>query len=106
MNSFLSRKKTKHIKAIFFFIKDRIDDGEMKVVSCLTKRRWADVLTKWLQGLEFQKMRGKLMNCTENYEDIESIKEVESAVRPVSSVTPPRNCKSVLREEGYGGADG
>ena len=28
---FSSRKKMKHIKAKFFFIKDRIDAGEMKV---------------------------------------------------------------------------
>ncbi len=29
-----SRKKTKHIKAKFFFIKDRIDDGEITVLPC------------------------------------------------------------------------
>ncbi len=28
---FLSRKRTKHIKAMFFFIKDRIDSREMRV---------------------------------------------------------------------------
>ncbi len=28
---FLSRKRTKHIKAKFFFIKDRIDSGEIRV---------------------------------------------------------------------------
>ncbi len=27
-----SNKKTKHIKAKFFFIKDRVDDGEIKVI--------------------------------------------------------------------------
>ena len=30
---FLSRKKTKHIQAKFFFIKDRINNGEMIVVN-------------------------------------------------------------------------
>ena len=29
-----SGKKTKHIKAKFFFIKDRVDDGEVKVLDC------------------------------------------------------------------------
>ncbi len=33
----LSRKKTKHIKAKFFFIKDRVDNGEIKVIDCPTK---------------------------------------------------------------------
>jgi hypothetical protein len=41
---FSSGKKTKHIKAKFFFIKDRIDVGEMKVTHCPTKEMWADVL--------------------------------------------------------------
>ena len=33
-----SGKKTKHKKAKFFFIKDRVDDGEIKVVDCPPKR--------------------------------------------------------------------
>ncbi len=32
----LSGKCTKHIKAKFFFIKDRVDDGEIKVLDYLT----------------------------------------------------------------------
>jgi hypothetical protein len=42
----LSGKRTKHIKAKFFFIKDRADKGEIKVMDCPTKEMWADVLTK------------------------------------------------------------
>jgi hypothetical protein len=33
----LSGKRTKHIKAKFFFIKDRVDKGEIKVMDCPTK---------------------------------------------------------------------
>ena len=33
----LSNKKTKHIKAKFFFVKDRVDDGEIKVINCPTE---------------------------------------------------------------------
>ena len=33
----LSGKKTKHIKAKFFFIKDRVDNGEIKVNDCPTE---------------------------------------------------------------------
>jgi hypothetical protein len=32
-----SGKKTKHTKAKFFFIKDRVDDGEIKVINCPTE---------------------------------------------------------------------
>jgi hypothetical protein len=36
---FSSGKKTKHIKAKFFFIKDRVDSGEIKVIDALWKKR-------------------------------------------------------------------
>jgi hypothetical protein len=32
-----SGKKTNHIKVKFFFIKDRVDDGEIKVIDCPTE---------------------------------------------------------------------
>jgi hypothetical protein len=32
-----SRKKTTHIKAKLFLIKDRVDDGEIKVIDCPTE---------------------------------------------------------------------
>ena len=35
-----SGKKTKHIKAKFFTIKDRVDDGEIKVIDCPTDNSW------------------------------------------------------------------
>jgi hypothetical protein len=64
-----SGKKTKHIKAKFFFIKDRVDDGEIKVIDCPTEQMWADIMTKPLQGTAFRVMRAELMNCDVNYED-------------------------------------
>ncbi len=64
-----SRKKTKHIKAKFFFIKDRIDDGEIRVLNCPAKEMWADIMTKPLQGTAFRVMRAELMNCPVNYKD-------------------------------------
>ena len=72
---FLSRKRTKHIKANFFFIKDRIDDGEIKVTPCPIEEMWADVLTKPLQGMAFRKMHSKLMNCPVNYDEEEEIEK-------------------------------
>ena len=60
---FSSSRKTKHIKAKFFFIKDKVDNQEVKIVDCPAGVTWADVLTKPLQGTEFRKMRFQLMNC-------------------------------------------
>jgi hypothetical protein len=76
-----SGKKTKHIKAKFFFIKDRVDDGEIKVVDCPTEEMWADIMTKPLQGTAFRLMRAEVMNCDVNYEDLP---EEEEAI-PVTS---------------------
>jgi hypothetical protein len=36
-----SGKKTKHIKAKFFFIKDMIDSSEIKVIDCPSEEMWA-----------------------------------------------------------------
>jgi hypothetical protein len=66
-----SGKKTKHIKAKFFFIKDKVDDGEVQVLDCPTGEMWAEVLTKPLQGVAFRTMRAKLMNCAIDYQDEE-----------------------------------
>ena len=68
---FSSSRKTKHIKAKFFFIKDKVNSEEVKIVDCPAGVMWADVLTKPLQGTEFRKMRAQLMNCAKEYKDEE-----------------------------------
>jgi hypothetical protein len=55
--NFFSGKKTKHIKAKFFFIKDKVDSGEIRMIDCPAEEMWADVLTKPLQGMAFRTMR-------------------------------------------------
>ena len=47
---FSSSRKTKHIKAKFFFIKDKVDIQEVKIVDCTAGVIWSDVITKPLQG--------------------------------------------------------
>ena len=78
-----SGKKTKHIKAKFFFIKDRVDDGEIKVIDCPKEEMWADIMTKPLQGMAFRTMRAELMNCPVNYEEPEE--DVEEDNFPISA---------------------
>jgi hypothetical protein len=80
---FSSRKKTKHIKAKFFFIKDRVDSGEIRVIDCPAEEMWTDVLTKQLQGMAFRTMRVQLMNCPINYKDEEE--KTQMRLMPVRS---------------------
>ena len=80
---FSSGKKTKHIRVKFFYIKDRIDDGEMIAVNCPTKGIWADILTKPLQGKAFRVMRSKLMNCDKDYFENEETEKERAKGKPV-----------------------
>jgi hypothetical protein len=81
-----SGKKTKHIKAKFFFIKDRVDNGEIRVNDCPAEEMWADIMTKPLQGTAFRVMRAELMNCPINYEDPEENEPNLFKTRPISAV--------------------
>jgi hypothetical protein len=55
-----------------FFIRDKLDDGDLAVVYCLTEIMWADVLTKPQQGGPFCLDRSILMNIPINYnKDVE-----------------------------------
>ncbi len=65
----MSGRKTKYIKSKFFFIKNRVDKREIKVIVCPAKEMWADMLTKPLLGMAFRKMYVKLMNCPVNYDE-------------------------------------
>jgi hypothetical protein len=64
-----SSKRTKHIKAKYFLIKDYYNAGEIDLRYCPTDSMWADVLTKPLQGQKFRDMRAFLQNCSRNYDD-------------------------------------
>ena len=66
---FLSSKRTKHIKARYFFIKDKMEEGKVEIWYCLTKKMWSDVLNKPKQGAPFRKDRAVLMGIPEEYDD-------------------------------------
>ena len=55
------KKKSRHIDIRFFFIKDRVEKGDIKVVFCGTEEMVADYLTKPLQGAVFRKFRDAIM---------------------------------------------
>jgi hypothetical protein len=61
-NGVMSRKKrSRHIDIRFFFIKDRVDSGEVEIAFCGTNDMVADFLTKPLQGGVFRKFRDAIM---------------------------------------------
>ena len=71
-----SSKRTKHIQRRYFFIKDRIADGDLEVQYCPTEMMKSDGLTKpKKQGKAFRCDRGDLMNVPQDYDDeIECLK--------------------------------
>ena len=79
-----SSKRTKHIKAKYFLIKDYYDAGEIDVRFCPTEEMWADVLTKPLQGQKFKDMRAFLQNCPRDY-DYDNEKKLSMKPQDVAS---------------------
>jgi hypothetical protein len=65
MNGVLSRgKKSRHVDVRFFFIKDRVEKGEVDIGFCGTDDMIADYLTKPLQGNKFFKFRDAIMGIS------------------------------------------
>jgi len=91
-----SSRRTKHIKAKYFLIKDYYNAGEVYLRYCPTGEMWADVLTKPLQGQLFRDMRAFLQNCSRDYDDDLERQEDERAhhmiKQQVTTVTSSREC--------------
>ena len=64
-----SLKRTKHIKVKYFFIKDKVDQGEVSIEHCPTKQMWTDINTKPKQGLVYRVFRGHVMGIPADYKD-------------------------------------
>ncbi len=56
-----SGKRTKHIHVRYFFVTDRINNGEISVEWCPTEDMTGDFMTKPNQGATFKKFRDQLM---------------------------------------------
>ena len=55
-------ERTRHIAIRYFFLKDRIENKEIRVEYLNTGDMIADILTKPLQGEQFVRLRAKLLN--------------------------------------------
>ena len=57
--------RTRHVAIRYFFVKDKVDQGEVEIEYLRTEDMRADMLTKPLQGELFRKMRAELMGMRE-----------------------------------------
>lgn len=58
-------ERTKHIATRFYFVKDRVESKELRIVHMRTEYMIADILTKPLQGSLFRELRKLLLNWHE-----------------------------------------
>ena len=110
---FSSSKRTKHIKARYFFIKDKIEEGKVEIRYCPTKKMWSDVLNKHKQGAPFRKDRAMLMGVPEEYNDNVEYCRTQQELLPTedkenldalrSSKKPKTSSRSVLGKVGNSG---
>ena len=71
-----SSKRTKHINIQYFFITDRIKNGELNIEYCPTDEMVADFFTSPLQGNKFLQFRKTIMNLPDwNLPDPRSVLE-------------------------------
>jgi hypothetical protein len=71
-----SSKRTRHLNIRHFFIKDRVDSGELNIKHCGTEDMIADYFTKPLQGSKFIKFRDLILGLT----DIDSTDQIRSVL--------------------------
>ena len=57
-----SGKRTRHINIRYFYIKDRIEKGDLEIKHCPTDDMLGDFMTKPLQGKKFRKFFRMIMN--------------------------------------------
>ena len=55
-------ERTRHVNIRYFFIKDRVNSGDLKLEYLPTSEMIADILTKPLQGEAFRSLRDALLN--------------------------------------------
>ncbi len=60
---FSSSKRMKDIKHKYFFVTDKVADGDILVEYKPTTAMWADISTKPKQGSAFRLDRSEMMNC-------------------------------------------
>ena len=57
-----SGKRTKHIDVCYFFVKDRVEHGDLVIKHCPAATMWGDYFTKPKQGRDFKTFQQRVMN--------------------------------------------
>ena len=98
-----STKRTKHMNIRYFHIKDRIQNGELRVEYCPTGDMVADYFSKPVQGSLFKRMRDAIMNIAPSSKYHSGHRSVLSPMAPAprSGDVSPRAC---ARRKTYLGA--
>jgi hypothetical protein len=60
-----SGRRTRHVNIRYFFVTDRVKNGELRIEYCPTGDMWGDSFTKPLQGSAFKRQRAQIMNLPE-----------------------------------------
>jgi hypothetical protein len=98
-----SSKRTRHINIRYFFVADRVANGEVKIEYCPTGDMLADYFTKPLQGSSFRKFRNEIMNISDDSAQITSLDRrsvLSKQLKPKSSTTGRNPTTSALRQPG------
>ncbi len=82
-----SSKWTKHIKVKYFYIKEKVNHGEITIEHCPTKQMWTDINTKPIQGSVFREFWGHVMGIPTDYND-NNYKLRVKTLPPVNSILP------------------
>jgi hypothetical protein len=61
-----SGRRTRHVNIRYFFVADRVKNGELKIKYCPTADMWGDFFTKPLQGSPYKRQRAQIMNLSED----------------------------------------
>jgi KUP system potassium uptake protein len=75
-----SGKRTRHIDIRYFFVTDRIAQGDVRVEYCPTQQMVADIFTKPLQGSLFRRLRDLVLNVPAPTPDSTNIAESQERV--------------------------
>jgi hypothetical protein len=57
-----SGKRTKHLDIRYFYVKDLIDRGVVRLSHCISEEMLGDIFTKPIQGRRFQILRDIILN--------------------------------------------
>jgi hypothetical protein len=97
-----SGKRTRHINIRYFFVKDRVQNGELRIEYCPTKEMLADYFTKGLQGVLFYKLRDQIMNIDPSspfhsgHRSVLKSEHIEKGENPEGTDPVPQTYKSAL----------